>query len=199
MALRDLFIVLDRIGFTDVILPFVLVFTVVYAVLQKTKVLGVYGDKPKSNLNAMVAFVLAFFVLIMVQTLNVITWFARIASLLIVVFVLVAMLFALVGAHTRFRSAVFFATTILLAFGLLQALVIAGVLDQNTVNRVFVPVLALLALLGAGWLFFKKKQSPQQQQPRQPSQRPAGQRPRPRLSPEQLEELRRLVEEGEVE
>ncbi|MBN1645672.1 hypothetical protein JW868_01380 [Candidatus Woesearchaeota archaeon] len=65
---------LDRIGIFDVVLPFVLTFTIVYAVLEKTKVFGtetIFKDNdfekasqimPRKNLNAMTAFVVAFFV-----------------------------------------------------------------------------------------------------------------------------------------
>lgn len=52
------------IGIYDVVLPFLLVFTIMFAVLDKTKVLGVdeYDGKkyPRRNLNAMVAFVSGF-------------------------------------------------------------------------------------------------------------------------------------------
>lgn len=55
------------LGFFDVILPFLLVFTIVFGVLEKTKIFGtekVGGEEyPKRNLNAMIAFVIAFFTL----------------------------------------------------------------------------------------------------------------------------------------
>src|SRR3989344_9411007 len=57
---------LDRLGVYDVVLPFLLVFTIVFAILEKTRVLGV--DKvdgkeyTKKNLNAIVAFVIGFLV-----------------------------------------------------------------------------------------------------------------------------------------
>ena len=57
---------LKDFGFFDVILPFLLVFTIVFAVLEKTMILGkekVSGeDKPKKNIDAMVAFSIALFV-----------------------------------------------------------------------------------------------------------------------------------------
>src|SRR3989338_3185819 len=55
---------LQDFGLFDVILPFLLVFTLVFAVLEKTKIFGVEGEKSQSrkNLNAMVAFSIAFFV-----------------------------------------------------------------------------------------------------------------------------------------
>jgi hypothetical protein len=55
-----------EIGIYDVVLPFLLVFTIVFAILEKTKVLGVEkvqnNEYTKKPLNAMVAFVVAFLV-----------------------------------------------------------------------------------------------------------------------------------------
>jgi hypothetical protein len=57
---------LQEFGFFDVILPFLLVFTIVFGVLEKTKIFGVEKFReqeiPKKNINAMIAFVIAFFV-----------------------------------------------------------------------------------------------------------------------------------------
>lgn len=53
-------------GLFDVVLPFLLVFAIVFAILEKTKVLGsekVGGEEiPKRNLNSMVSFVFALLV-----------------------------------------------------------------------------------------------------------------------------------------
>ena len=56
-------------GVYDVILPFLLVFTIMYAVFEKTKVLGTEKNSDgkvttKRNLNSMVSFCIAFFVTI---------------------------------------------------------------------------------------------------------------------------------------
>ncbi len=56
-----------KIGIYDVVLPFLLVFTIMFAILEKTRVLGVEKDKdgvefPKRNLNSLVAFCIGFFV-----------------------------------------------------------------------------------------------------------------------------------------
>ena len=57
---------LQDFGFFDVVLPFLLVFTIVFGILEKTKIFGTEkfkgNDIPKKNLNAMVAFSIAFFV-----------------------------------------------------------------------------------------------------------------------------------------
>lgn len=54
---------LNNFGFYDVVLPFLLVFTIVFAVLEKTRIFGTEGEKklPKKNINAMIAFVIALF------------------------------------------------------------------------------------------------------------------------------------------
>ena len=51
---------LDRWGLTDVLLPFLLIFVVIFAILQKTRILG----EEKKNLNAAVALVVGLLVVI---------------------------------------------------------------------------------------------------------------------------------------
>jgi small-conductance mechanosensitive channel len=57
---------LQSFGFYDVVLPFLLVFTIMFAILEKTKILGTEDIKgvkyTKKNLNSIVAFVVAFLV-----------------------------------------------------------------------------------------------------------------------------------------
>src|SRR3989338_7246136 len=57
-VLGDAVKLLQDFGFFDVILPFLLVFTVVFGILEKTKIFGTEGEKghPKKNIDAMVAF-----------------------------------------------------------------------------------------------------------------------------------------------
>jgi len=63
---RGIISFLEQIGVYDVILPFLLVFTIVFAILEKTKILGtetIEGKQyTKKNINAMVAFVISFLV-----------------------------------------------------------------------------------------------------------------------------------------
>ncbi|MBI1971098.1 hypothetical protein HYS47_05090 [Candidatus Woesearchaeota archaeon] len=51
---------LDSAGLTDVLLPFFLVFTVVYAILQKSELLG----RDRKNFNVIIALIIAFAVII---------------------------------------------------------------------------------------------------------------------------------------
>jgi hypothetical protein len=79
----------SRIGIYDVVLPFLLVFVIVYAVLEKTKILGmekIVGATeatPRKNLNAMVAFVIGFLVVASSQLVSTISQVAAHVVLLI--------------------------------------------------------------------------------------------------------------------
>lgn len=67
-----------ELGIYDVVLPFLLIFSIVFAIFEKTRVFGVdkYPDGkeyPKKNINSMVAFVIAFFVVASSQLVQSIT------------------------------------------------------------------------------------------------------------------------------
>lgn len=76
-TLRGVLSFFVKIGIYDVVLPFLLIFTIVFAVLEKTKVFGtetIEGNKyPKKNLNAITAFAMAFFVIASAQLVEFIT------------------------------------------------------------------------------------------------------------------------------
>ena len=84
MTVKDVVVFLDKIGMWDVVLPFVLVFTVVYAVLEKTKVLGTEAGEPKHRFNAIAAFVVAFFTLVAVDVMNIVSRLAQYMVILLV-------------------------------------------------------------------------------------------------------------------
>jgi len=70
-ALQGAIEFLRDFGLFDIVLPFVFVFTIIFAVLEKTRVLGVESDNsPKKNVDAMVAFVIAFLVVATNQIVN---------------------------------------------------------------------------------------------------------------------------------
>jgi glucose dehydrogenase len=199
MALKDVLIVMEQIGLTDVILPFVLVFTVIFGVLQKSKVLGVYeGNKPKTNLNAMVAFVIAFFVLIMIQTLQVITWLTRYAALLAVAFVFVGLLVAMVGARMHLRTPVMLIALFLIGLALVQSLAWAGVLSDEPTRILILILLGVAIIAFGGWAVLgwgrerpKKDEKPKEK--KKPEAEPAeeGEENPPviQISPAEMQEI----------
>lgn len=84
-----------ELGVYDVVLPFLLVFTIVFAMLEKTKVFG-FDDKEKGetkkNLNAMVAFVTAFLVIASTELVRVVNTVMANTVLLLLLSVLFLML-----------------------------------------------------------------------------------------------------------
>ncbi len=73
---RGMLAFLDKLGVYDVILPFLLIFTIVFAILEKTKILGVEkvgsNELTKKNLNSMVAVITAFLVVASTKIVSVI-------------------------------------------------------------------------------------------------------------------------------
>lgn len=98
-----------KLGIYDVILPFLLVFTIVFAILEKTKVFGVeeIGKKkyPKKNLDAMVAFVVAFFVIASSRLVEAIT---QISSQVVILLLLSVFFLILVGSFAKETEEGFF-------------------------------------------------------------------------------------------
>ena len=94
----------DKLGIYDVVLPFLLVFTIVFAILEKTKVLGtekIKGyDHPitKKNLNSMVAFVVGFFVIASSQLVEIIT---KVSANMVVLLLLSIFFLLLVGSFWK--------------------------------------------------------------------------------------------------
>jgi hypothetical protein len=86
----------EELGVYDVVLPFILVFTIMFAILEKTKVFGTEGEKKftKKNLNAMVSFVVAFLVVASSKLVETIT---KVSSEIIVLLLLVVFFLMMVG------------------------------------------------------------------------------------------------------
>lgn len=93
---REVLVFLDTIGIYDVVLPLLLIFSIVYAILEKTRVFGVEKIKTESgdhtvtrkNVNAMVAFVSAFFVVSSAQLVGTIHKLIADVALVLVTFVM---------------------------------------------------------------------------------------------------------------
>jgi small-conductance mechanosensitive channel len=86
------------LGLYDVVLPFLLVFTIVYALLEKTKILGVekVGEKEftKRNIDSMAAFVIAFFVIASTQLVAIIS---EVTANMVLLLILLVCFMLLVG------------------------------------------------------------------------------------------------------
>ncbi len=93
---------LAEIGVYDVILPFLLVFTILFAILEKTKILGVekQGEHTysKKNFNAVVAFAVAFFVIASAKLVSIIS---EVMANVVLLLILAVSFLLLVGSFAK--------------------------------------------------------------------------------------------------
>ena len=102
---RGVITFLGKVGVYDVILPFLLVFTIVFAILDKTKVLGtekVEGrEVTKKNINSIVAFVIGFLVIASTKLVAVIN---EVMANIVLLLILVVSFLLLVGVFLVVRK-----------------------------------------------------------------------------------------------
>lgn len=102
MVFEGVLVFFQDVGVYTVVLPFLLVFTLVFALLEKTKVLGLekIGDNeyPKKNLNAMIAFCAGFFVVASAQLVSVIN---QVVANSVLLLLLLTLFMLLVGSMDR--------------------------------------------------------------------------------------------------
>lgn len=87
----DIMASLEDMGFYEVALPFLLIFTIVFAILQKVKIFGANGK----NFNAVIAVVLAFLVVRNQAIVGVLNEFLPKISLISVIIVVALLLYAI--------------------------------------------------------------------------------------------------------
>ncbi|MEM4242484.1 MAG: hypothetical protein QXM31_01120 [Candidatus Woesearchaeota archaeon] len=97
-VLGNVLLFFQRIGIYDVVLPFLLTFTIAFAIFEKSRILGTekIDDKEytKKNLNAMAAFVIAFMV---VASSKLVATITRVSSNIIILVLLGVFYLLLVG------------------------------------------------------------------------------------------------------
>ena len=107
-AFRSVIEFFNEIGLFEVVLPFLLVFTIVFAILEKTKVFGtetIEGKKyPKKNLNATASFVIAFFVIASSKLVEIIT---TVSSFTVILLMLSVLFLLLIGSFMKEGEGVF--------------------------------------------------------------------------------------------
>lgn len=107
-ALREVISFLNEIGVYDVVLPFLLVFTIVFAILEKSKIFGTeeYDGKSytKKNLNSMTAFVIAFLVIASTKLVAVIN---EAVANVVLLLILIVMFLMLIGSFFKDSDEVF--------------------------------------------------------------------------------------------
>ncbi len=91
--LKESIVFLENMGFYDVVLPFILVFTLIYATLDKTKILG----KDSKNYNAMVALAIALMFVAATNLVDALNQYLPILGLILAIFLGLMMILGLFG------------------------------------------------------------------------------------------------------
>lgn len=126
---------MERLGIFDTVLPFLLVFTLVFAFLEKTMIFGKeqylsdYDGKhhpvSRKNLNSMVAFVIAFFV---VASTQLVAMISEITSKVVLLIILVFSFTLTIGAfHKQTDEGFFLNKTWTIIFEIIVFLGIAAI------------------------------------------------------------------------
>jgi len=157
MAYEEVFRFLVDLGLIDVILPFILVFTLIYGVLQKTQLFGAEKEK-NTKFNALIAFVIGFLAILATNVLNIINIFVAYFMLLLIIFLMLALVLGLAGAEIGNKNKALGGIIAGLAIlFLIRGFADAGVIDFGRfMNIIALPALgiiliAILWYFGRGW------------------------------------------------
>ena len=169
---------LDNLGVYDVVLPFLLVFTITFAILEKSRIFGLEEingkEYPRRNLNAMASFVIAFLV---IASTNLVGTINRAVANMVLLLILAVSFLLLVGSFTKpsdmkegiflekkgrnfFMVIVFIAIVLIfldaIRVGSQSWLEIAWSFMSNNWSSSFVGAIILLVIIG-GFMYFLSK------------------------------------------
>ncbi|MDP7181364.1 MAG: hypothetical protein QGF25_01215 [Candidatus Woesearchaeota archaeon] len=150
----SLAVILERIGFVTVLLPFVLVFAIVYGILHQTKVLS-----DRKNLNAMVAFVIGMFVVASLQLVEQLNTIVAWMSIVVIVLLFVVMIFGVSGIKID-KKKWYWHVILVAVIGVILAVVLSTIFKPGRLlNFVTAPFVmsALLAIIMVGVIIFLVK------------------------------------------
>lgn len=161
---------LKDFGFFNVVLPFLLIFAIVFGILEKTKIFGTEKvkneDIPRRNLNSIVSFCIAFFVVAASNVVGIIqASIPAVALVLLIVIVFLLLFGSLMSTeklthgiglwgqpHGRILVVAIFIAMIAIflgAFGALPALV--QYVTTNMSGTVMASIFLLVFVVGAVW------------------------------------------------
>ena len=92
---------LEGMGFYEYLLPFLLVFTIIFAILEKTKLMGTEGQNPKTNINALLAVIIALIVIVQTDITMVMNMYLSKMALFIVIVLIFLLVLGVFGANVE--------------------------------------------------------------------------------------------------
>ena len=140
---------MNQMGIIDVVLPFLIVFVVVYAILEKTLVFGMEKGKPKKNLNAMAAFIVAFIFISFSSQVSSLVVYLQIMVVFLVFLMGIAYLFALFNMDLNFlgkKTYFTFIIMIILIISLVYSIGLINGLDLNYLFSLFLNPVVIIVL-----------------------------------------------------
>jgi len=130
----DFFYQLQSSGFYEFALPFLLVFTIVFAILEKTKLFGVDEHKqPRKNINVVIALIIGLIVVNQIEIVEKLNLFLPKVSLFIIVSVMFLILIGIFGVNVESG----FSGILLLLFAIASLFIIYWALIPGTGTDIF--------------------------------------------------------------
>jgi len=153
-ALRGSLELLGEIGFLNVLLPFLFVYVLVFASLERSKVFGTENGKARTNLNAMGAFVIAFTFISFASQVDTLTQYLQVLGMACVFIMCVLFMFT-AWQQDQFFEKKNYLYAIALAFVVLAFFYIVGLFNSEKFsfildlifNPVVVTVISFYALV----------------------------------------------------
>lgn len=155
---------LDKIGFYEVALPFILIFTIIFAVLEK---IHLFGEDTK-NFNVIVALVIALFTIRVKGVVMMMNSFLPKVSMLVLVILMVLLIWGIFGAKGETMTGGWFFVAMILSVGGLIWAVVSSLpavaikapawLRLDATDKGLLALIAIFALFV--WLVTKRKEEP---------------------------------------
>ena len=147
------------LGLVDVVLPFIFIFTILFAILQKTKILGSEKGKPKVRLNSIFALTVALFFVNSEKGATILSSVSQKFILLVIVIVVVMIISGFLGFKSKFFGKlgyIILTIIILLIFGTSVGLIETQDLAQ-LVSWILTPtMLGVLAFILLSWYIIRE-------------------------------------------
>lgn len=165
--IQNVFQVLQAWGFADALLPFILIFVIIFAILQKVGLFKDEQDQPDRKINGVIAFVISALIIIPHITrtypinqdpIIIINTFLPSTAILILAIFMVMLLLGLIGGKipSPLLTLIGFASLIILGLVIIKAAFPAFVprwtLDPNTQALIIV----LLTMGLVGWFIIRQ-------------------------------------------
>ena len=146
----DIILYLQQLGVYDYFLPFLLIFAIIFAILEKTKILGGGTEGPKTNINVVVSAVIGLLLVVQQNIVSIINSFLPRASLIIIIILVAMLVISLVGGGTSYSGGIFSIAVIFILLALVWAvspdLGFNLNISENTRNVIIIVAIIILIM-----------------------------------------------------